>query len=215
MIREKLNKIRTPKQRAGRRGLVISLLALALGIALGVFSKWLDNLALDSTVWWHRPVEALDLGNFFSNIAVWLLAALLIAVFSASALQAAIHVFAFFAGMCGAYHLCTVLFSGFNPASYMMIWYGITLASPLLALLCWYAKGSGPVAVILDVGIMSVFSLACFAVGRFYVDWKGILYFLTFAGAAAALYHSPKRLLLVLPLGFLLAVLVCPIWPFG
>ena len=156
----------------------------------------------------------LDLGNFFSDIAIWLLTALLIAVFSVSASRAALNVFLFFAGMCVAYHVYTLLFSGFNPMSYMMIWYGMTLCSPLLAVLCWYAKGSGTIALILDIAIIAVFTLACFAMGFFYVDCRGILYLLVFAGAAAALYQNPKQLLLSLPIGFLLAFLLSPVWPY-
>lgn len=214
VIREKLNEIRAPVRVSGAKAAARTAAALLAGAALGGFAKWLDNLALDSAVWWHRGIEALDLGNFFSEIAVWLLAALLIAVFSASALRAAWNVFAFFAGMCAAYHVCTVLFSGFNPASYMLLWYGITLLSPLFAVLCWYAGGTGTVSLLLDVGILAVFWLSCFAIGVFYVDWKGILSALVFAGAAAALYRSPKQLLLSVALGFLAALLLSPIWPY-
>lgn len=213
-LKEKLNRIRMPRKRTRGMAVVCTLCCLAAGVVLGIGSKWLDNLALDSAVWWHRGIEALDLGNFFSELAIWLLLALLIAVFSPSACWAALNVFAFFTGMCGAYHLCTILFSGFHPGSYMTIWYAITLASPFLAILCWYAKGSGWAAVLLNIGIYAVFALACFAMGWFYVDWKGILYLVTFVGAALGLYRGPKRLLLTLPVGFLLALLLSPIWPF-
>jgi hypothetical protein len=214
LIKEKLDRIRAPRSSSGGRTAAGMAGAFVLGAALGVLAKWLDALALDDAIWWHRGIEALDLGNFFSEIAVWLLAALLIAVFSASALRAAWNVFAFFAGMCAAYHVCTVLFSGFNPASYMLLWYGITLLSPLFAVLCWYAGGTGTVSLLLDVGILAVFWLSCFAIGVFYVDWKGILSALVFAGAAAALYRSPKQLLLSGALGFLAALLLSPIWPY-
>lgn len=214
VIKEKLNQIRTPVRPDGKKAAGLTGLVFVLGAALGVFSKWLDNLALDSGVWWHRPIEFLDLGNFFSDVAVWLLAALVIAVFSASAWRAALNVFVFFAGMCAAYHLCTVFFSGFDPARYMMLWYGITLLSPLLAALCWYAKGTGPAALALDAGIFAVFFLACFAMGYFYVSPKGVLYLMVFAGAAAVLYRNAKQLTVSLAAGFLLSFLVSPFWPF-
>ena len=211
---EKLNQTRAPKQLSGKKAALSAVSVFAAGILLGVFSKWLDNLGLDSTIRWHRMIECLDLGNFFSDLAVWLLAALLIAVFSASALHAALRVFVFFAGSCAAYHLYTVIFSGFNPASYMLLWYGITLLSPLLAALCWYAKGSGALSIVLSAGIFAVFSLSCFSLGLFYISFRGILYSLVFIGAAAVLYRSPKQLLIALPAGLLLAFLFSPFWPF-
>ena len=213
-MNERLRQIRTPKQCSAAGGWSIAAVCFSVGILLGVFSKWLDNLALDSAIRWHGWIEALDLGNFFSELAIWLLLALLIAVFSPSPLWAALKVFLFFAGMCAAYHACTVLFSGFNPTSYMLLWYAITLLSPLPAALCWYARGDGPVSILLDIDIVAIFFLSCFSIGFFYVDLKGILYLLVFCGAAAALCRNPKQLLISLPVGILLAFLLNPVWPF-
>ncbi|SFE03041.1 hypothetical protein SAMN02910327_00153 [Peptostreptococcaceae bacterium pGA-8] len=213
-IKERLNRIRTPKQCSVKNAIISAALFFVGGIALGIIAKWLDNLALDSTIWWHRLFETMDLGNFFSDFAIWLLIALVIAAFSPSALRAAFNVFVFFAGMCVAYHAYTVLFSGFNPSSYMMIWYGVTLLSPILAVLCWYAKGTGTVPVIIDIAIITVFSLSCFAIGLFYISFRGVLYFLVFAGVVVVLYRDPKQLLISLPAGFLLSFLISPIWPY-
>ena len=213
-VKARINQIRTPKQCSVKSAVISAALTSIAGIVLGIIAKWLDNLALDSTIWWHRLFVTLDLGNFFSDFAIWLLIALVIAVFSSSALRAALNVFAFFAGMCAAYHAYTVLFSGFNPSSYMMIWYGITLLSPILAVFCWYAKGTGTVPVIIDIAIIAVFSLSCFAIGLFYISFRGALYSLVFAGAVAVLYRTPKQLLISLPVGFLLSFLISPIWPF-
>lgn len=214
MIREKLNQIRMPKRVPKKTTLISAVIFFITGVVLGIFSKWLDNLALDSTVWWHKLLETADLGNFFSDFAVWLLIALIIAVFSPSAMRAALNVFVFFAGMCVAYHIYTVLFSGFNPLSYMMIWYGVTLLSPVLAALCWYAKGSGVLPVILDIAIIAVFSISCFSIGLIYISLRGILYLFVFAGAVAVLYRNPKQLLISLLVGFLLSFIISPIWPY-
>ena len=213
-IREKLNSIRAPEQTNNKKAAINTACLFACGAILGCFSKWLDNLALDDTVWWHRLLESLDLGNFFSDLAIWLLAALIIAVFSRSALRAGLNVFCFLAGMCLSYHVYTVSFSGFDPMSYMMIWYAITLLSPIPAILCWYAKGAGAVPLVLDIGIIAAFSLSCFAIGFFYVSVKGVLYLLVFAGAAAVLYRGPKQSVLSLLLGFFLSFLFSPFWPF-
>ena len=213
-FREKLRQIRLPVQSLRKKAVTATLISFAGGIILGIISKWLDNTALDSTVWWHRLLEMTDLGNFFSELAVWLLLAMIIAVYSSSALQAALNVFLFFAGMCAAYHLYTVLFAGFNPLSYMLIWYGITLLSPLLAVFCWYAKGNGAVPVILDTAIIAVFALSCFSIGLIYISLRGILYLLVFVAACAVLYRDPKQMLISLAAGILLAFLISPLWRF-
>ena len=213
-LKNRLDRIRAPKKTSPGSLLISAALTAAAGIVLGIFSKWLDNTALDSTVWWQRLLEITDLGNFFSELAVWLLLALIIAVCSSSALQAALNVFLFFAGMCAAYHLYTILFSGFNPSSYMMIWYGITLLSPILAVFCWYAKGKGALPVILDTAIIAVFALSCFSIGLIYISLRGILYLLVFVAACAVLYRDPKQMLISLAAGILLAFLISPFWRF-
>lgn len=214
MIRDRLNAIRMPEKLTRGKGAAYATALFVLGIFMGAFSKWLDNLALDSSVWWHRWIEAMDLGNFFSDIAIWLLLGLLIAVFSKSPWRAALNVFLFFAGMCAAYHVCSIVLGGFNPSSYMLIWYGITALSPLPAVLCWYAGGTGPVSILLDIGIIAVFALSCFATGFFYMDLKGILYLPVFCGALASLYRNGRQFWISLPAGILLALLASPIWPF-
>ena len=211
---EKLDVIRSPGQKSKKDKILCTASSLIAGILLGVFSKWLDSIALDNNIWWHRIIEKLDLGNFFSEMAIWLLISLAIAVFSSSALMAALNVFAFFAGMCAAYHLYSILFAGFNPSSYMVIWYAITLVSPVLAALCWYAKGKGTIPIFLDIGIMAVFTLSCFSLGFFYVDLRGILYLLVFIGATAILYRNPKQTAISISAGFLVALLLNPLWPF-
>ena len=211
---EKLKDIRSPGQRSKKAKILCTAGSLIAGILLGIFSKWLDSIALDNSIWWHRIIERLDLGNFFSEMAIWLLIALAIAVFSSSALMAALNVFAFFAGMCAAYHMYSILFAGFNPSSYMMIWYAITLVSPVLAALCWYAKGKGRIAIFLSTGIMAFFTLACFSIGFIYIDFRGILYLLVYLGAALVLYRNPKQTAISLPAGILMAFLLNPLWPF-
>ena len=213
-VKEKVDRIRKPEKCSVKRAVITAVLILVAGIVLGIISKLLDDLALDSTIRWHRLLEMLDLGNFFSDFAPWMLIALVIAVYSPSALHGAINVFVFFAGMCAAYHVYTIIISGFDPSSYMMIWYGITLISPFLAVFCWYTKGKGAVPVIIDIAIIAVFSLSCFALGMFYVSQRGVLYLLVFAAAVVVLYRDPKQLLISLPAGFLLSFLFSPFWPY-
>ena len=136
-----LYKIRTPNRDIKLSPqITYSILILLFGIALGVFSKWLDNMGINDAIWWQRILGIIDLRNVFSEFAIWLLIALAISVCSGSPLRAGLNVFLFFVGMCISYHLYTIVCAGFNPQRYMMIWYGFTLLSPALAFICWYGK---------------------------------------------------------------------------
>lgn len=170
-----------------------SLAILLLGIVLGIFSKWLDHISIDNTIWWQHILGILDLGNVFSEFGVWLFLATAISVFSKSPLRAGINVFLFFAGMTGSYHLYTILFCGFNPKSYMMIWYGMTVISPVLAFVTWHAKRNSGISYLISSGILAVMMLCSFGIGIWYFDFKRIIDTLLFIGTAVVLYDNPKK----------------------
>ena len=154
---EKLNKIRTPdKNVLLRHKITNTILIFVLGIVLGIIAKWLDNLAIDNSIWWQQIIGRLNLNNVLSEFGIWLFIALTISVYSKSHLRATLNVFLFFAGMNVSYHLYTIMFSGFNPTAYMMIWYGLTIVSPLLAIICWYSKGESVPSIIISSLIIGV-----------------------------------------------------------
>lgn len=193
-MKEWLYKVRTPNDRKKLSvQITYSILILLLGIALGIFSKWLDNMGIDDAIWWQHILGTIDLGNVFSDFAIWLLIALAISVYCSSPLRAGLNVFLFFTGMCASYHLYTIMFAGFNPGSYMMIWYGITLLSPILAFICWFGKGKTKISLIIDILIYTVMISACFSIGFWYFDITSIINVIIFIGSVAIMYSAPKQ----------------------
>ncbi|MCM1179425.1 MAG: hypothetical protein NC347_04155, partial [Clostridium sp.] len=82
-MRKWLNEIRKPNTEYKLSNKIRnSLLILLLGIILGVFSKWLDNLRIYDNIWWQHILGILDLRNVFSEVEIWLFIAITISVFS-------------------------------------------------------------------------------------------------------------------------------------
>ena len=185
-----------------------SIIVFVFGIVLGVFSKWLDNLSLNDNIWWQHILGIIDLGNVLSSLGVWILIAVCISIYSNSPLRASINVFIFFLGMCVSYHIYTIAFVGFNPRNYMLIWYGITLISPFMAFVCWYAKGNGIIAFIVKVAIITVMILCSFAIGMWYFDFTSVINTIFFITTLVVLYDTPKELMYSLICSIVMAYLI-------
>ena len=204
-----LEKVRTPNYNLTTFNKIRnSMMIFLFGIALGVFSKWLDNMSLNDSIWWQHILGIIDLGNVLSSLGVWILIAVCISIYSNSPLRASINVFIFFLGMCVSYHIYTIAFVGFNPRNYMLIWYGITLISPFMAFVCWYAKGNGIIAFIIKVSIITVMILCSFAIGMWYFDFTSIINTILFITTLVVLYDTPNKSIYSLICSIVMAYLI-------
>ena len=186
-----------------------TFIVLVFGIVLGIFSKCLDNTPLNDSIMWKRFLLGyLDLGNVFSMIGIWLLIALCISIYSATPLRASINVFIFFLGMNISYHIYTIIFAGFNPMNYMIIWYFLTLFSPILAFICWYSKGAGIIPVIINTCIIAIMILCCFGIGMWYFDFTSIINTIIFITTLIILYNTPQKSIITLIGGLVIAFVV-------
>lgn len=204
-----LNKIRFPDTNQQTNNKIINtILILLFGIALGVFSKWLDNMSINNSIWWQHILGILDLRNVFSLFGIWLFIATTISVYSGTPLRASLNVFLFFLGMCTSYHLYSIYFAGFNPKSYMLIWYLITIISPILAFICWYAKGKGKISLTISSLITGAMLFVSFNIGIWYFDIKSIIDVIIFIGTLIVLYSNPKNTSINLVIAFILAFIL-------
>ena len=171
-----LNDIRNVENSISNNSKIINtIVVLFLGIALGTFSKYLDFRQAELPCVLMAIDEAFDIHNFLGRFAIWVLIALCISIYSNSAIRASVNVFAFFVGMVASYYLYSNYIAGFFPRSYAMIWFGFTAVSPLLAFVCWYARGKSKLAFILSALILAVLFNMCFVYGFGYFSARSVL----------------------------------------
>lgn len=132
-----------------------------------------------------------------------------ISIYSTSPIRAAINVFVFFTGMVVSYYLYSMRVAGFFSKSYALVWVGFTAISPLLAWICWYAKGNGNLSLGISSLLIAVLFHASFVYGWRYFDMRSVLELITFlCGVAVLRRHTARATIGMLALGIAAAFLL-------
>ena len=163
-----LNKIREPNTDISMKSIILSAIIVILcGFTIGIFQKWLDGRAINEL---PMILQVLDLTNYFGRLAIWILIASAISIYSERPLLASMNTFLFFISMVASYYIYSHFVLGFLPGSYMLMWIIISFLSVIPAFICWYAKGNGIIAIIISAGILGVlFSQAFLITQGFFV----------------------------------------------
>ncbi|HHU17184.1 MAG TPA: hypothetical protein GXZ70_03015 [Clostridiales bacterium] len=207
-MKELLDTIRNPTPSSLSKQVLYTILILIAGVVLGIISKILDETA--SNLLPHF-LEMLDFRNFFSRIGFWMFSGMCIAVYSKTPRSAALNVLLFFVGMVSSYYIYTVQMAGFFPKSYIMIWVIITILTPLMGAVCWYAKGIHPVSICLSAVLLLMMTKQAFSFGLWYFDVRYTLELLLLVLTIAVLYKTPKQILAVTGVGISLFFITSPL----
>ena len=145
---------------------------LVSGLMLGILSRLLD-------------IYTTNLGNVFSQLAIWILFGVLISVYSSTKRTAMCNILPFCIGMVLTYYGTAIMTDGVYSKTYLVGWTLFALCSPMFAYFTWISKGRGIFPQMIRVGILlvSVLSSVILFDGFRIYDWiiDGVLiYFLYF-----------------------------------
>lgn len=198
-----LKKIRAPKRTGSRRMKTITTIIIFIaGVMIGVLQKWIDGTPVNEL---PLVLQQMDIGNYFGRLAIWILLAVIISVFSKTPFRASINTFLFFIGMIAGYYAYCHFVLGFLPVSYMMLWIAIAFAAFFLAYICWYAKGRGVISILISACILGVLlAQAVSLLQGIYV--YHVMELITWVIAVLILWRKPKELLAELGLCVVIAV---------
>ena len=114
---------------------------LLTGLVLGVIARLLD-------------LYTTNLGNIFSQLAVWILLGTVISIYSATPRAAMYNIFPFCLGMLLTYYAAAIVTNGVYHKTYIVGWMLVALCSPFLGCLAWMAKCEGVLAKLIGAGIV-------------------------------------------------------------
>ena len=116
---------------------------LCFGLLIGLVSRLLD-------------IFTTNLGEIFSQMAIWILLGTLISIYSKTAGKAMLNVLTFCLGMLFTYYLTAALSHGVYSNSYIIGWTAFALCSPVMAYFAWLTKEKGIFPKMVSVGILAV-----------------------------------------------------------
>lgn len=120
---------------------------LAAGLILGTTARIFD-------------IYCPNLGEIFSQMAVWILIGTLIAIYSPTKKAAMGNILPFCGGMLLTYYATAMLTHGVYSWSYILGWTIFALFSPGMAYFAWMSKQRGAFAKCIGAGIVLVSALS-------------------------------------------------------
>ena len=115
------------------------LAGLILGIAARLFDIYFQNL-----------------GEIFSQMAIWILLGTLIAIYSPTKKAAMGNIFPFCMGMLATYYVTAAVTHGVYGWAFIIGWTVFALTAPVMAYFAWMAKKPGAFSKIIAAGIVAV-----------------------------------------------------------
>lgn len=114
-----------------------------IGLFLGVISRLLD-------------IYTENLGNIFSQMAIWILFGVLISIYSSSKKKAMINILPFCTGMLITYYFVAFISKGVYSTVFIIAWTVFAFLSPIMAYFTWMTKEKGMFPKIISIGIILV-----------------------------------------------------------
>lgn len=146
-----------------------TVIALVLGLLLGVIAKLIDGVAVDGS-WFNELVHNLELSAMLSRSSIWVFISVIIAINSNSPYKAFLNVLLFLVGMLGGYYAYSYFILDYTIILELEKWIIIALASSILSALVWYAKGEGWLSVGVSALVIGFFFREAFSFGMWYIN---------------------------------------------
>lgn len=114
-----------------------------IGLVLGVISRLLD-------------IYTQNLGNMFSQMAIWILFGVLISIYSKTKKKAMQNIWPFCIGMLITYYFVAFISKGVYSSIFITGWTIFAFCSPILAYFTWMTKEKGVFPKFISIGIISI-----------------------------------------------------------
>ncbi|MFR7592390.1 MAG: DUF6518 family protein [Longibaculum sp.] len=114
-----------------------------IGLIAGIVSRLLD-------------IYTQNLGNIFSQMAIWILLGTLISIYSHTKRQAMLNIFLFCLGMLMTYYTVAFMTHGVYSKTYIIAWTFFAMCSPIFAYFTWKTQEEGIFPKIISIGIVFV-----------------------------------------------------------